>query len=257
MADVRKALEEIETHVTFLDLGKILLNMLLVLLICLLVTEFFRISLYWTFLPSLVYLGFSLYKLHRKNKYLIVEQNVSELNEKLRTVADNIFKTNEIVESLKQDVLRSIPKIRFSELIDFKPIAFRIFAITVISIFVVFISAYNVEFNDFEFNVPISKGIRFGNEDLLLNNMSYEQGNLDDILGNKSVTKVGTQELNLVINPLDSSIDLNNFEETSKEDFNAPIFPKEIYTSYDVSYDEAIAKENQKVVKDYFDKISG
>jgi len=87
-------------------------------------------------------------------------------------------------------------------------------------------------------------------------NLSYVEGNLDDILGNRSIAKLGVKELSLIIRPLESDADLNNIKQVSKEDFNAPIFPKEIYTSYDVAYNDRIAKENQKLVKNYFEQIS-
>ncbi len=56
---------------------------------------------------------------------------------------------------------------------------------------------------------------------------------------------------------MESDADVNDINQIRQEDFNAPIFPKEIYTSYDVAYNERIAKENQKVVKSYFEQISG
>ena len=64
------------------------------------------------------------------------------------------------------------------------------------------------------------------------------------------------EELILTINPLESDADTSKVKPNSEKDFDKPTFPKEIYTSYDVAYNERINKENQKVVKNYFEKIA-
>ena len=142
--------------------------------------------------------------------------------------------------------------------IDYSGITIRMLLLTILSILVIIASFLNVSF-DFNLGnvIPFrSTDIRLAGQDVVDLNLSYVEGNLDDILGNRSIAKLGVKELSLIIRPLESDADLNNIKQVSKEDFNAPIFPKEIYTSYDVAYNDRIAKENQKLVKNYFEQIS-
>ena len=98
-------------------------------------------------------------------------------------------------------------------------------------------------------------GIRNYGQDPVKLNFFLSEGNISDILGNKSIAELGNKELQLGIGQLQSDADLSIVDGESELDFNQPNFPKEIYTSYDVSYNEKIDKENQKVVKNYFDQI--
>ena len=87
-------------------------------------------------------------------------------------------------------------------------------------------------------------------------NISVTEGNLSDILGNNSIARFKKENIKLTINPLLSETDPSDIRQVQAESFTPPDFPKEIYTSYDVSYNEKVAKQNQQVVKDYFEKIN-
>ncbi len=256
---VEKALEELKTYMVLLDLGNVIINTLLLFLFLLIFVTLFFSSIYYALVPALFYFIYALISSYRLNQYAKVEGKVPELNEQLRTVADNVNRMNPIVDSLKQDVVRNMSKVRTSYFIDYGNIATRISLVTIFAIVVVILAFMNVNF-DFKFGEikPLELlGVREAGQEIVNLNLSYLEGNLSDILGQESVAKLGREELRLEINPLESDADVNDINQIRQEDFNAPIFPKEIYTSYDVAYNERIAKENQKVVKSYFEQISG
>lgn len=257
---VEGALEELQENVTLLHLGRDILDTLIIFVFLLVFSTIFNFSVYYALIPVVVYffvrIGVNFYK----NKYMIVEEKVPELKEQLRTVADNVHKTNPILDSLKEDVVRNVSKVRTSSFIDTNTVTIRILMLTFFSIIVVIFSFLNVNF-DFKlgagfFGEPDVKDARFAGEELIDLNLTYIEGNLSDILGRGSIARLGTQELQLKINPLESDADIGNIKKVKEQDFNPPSFPKEIYTSYDVAYSEKIAKENQKVVKSYFEKIT-
>lgn len=255
---VKEALEELETNITVLDLGKGILNTLIIFVLIFLLATIFHFSIYFAFIPSLVFFVFNLIFIFYKNKYIVAEEKVPELNERLRTVADNLDRSNPILDSLKEDVVRSMTRVKADYFIDYTGVAIRILFLTIISILVIIASFLNVSF-DFNFSdLPIIRGqsVRLAGQEVADLNLTYLEGNLSDILGEKSIAKLGTKQLKLVINPLESDADINNIRQVKEQEFNPPVFPKEIYTSYDVAYNDRIAKENQKVVKNYFQQIS-
>ena len=255
---VEKALEEIKTGITVVGLGKIILNSLLVFVIILIFSTVFDFNIYFALVPAILYFIVALFYNYRSNKYLVVESKVPELNEKLRTVADNLNKSNPILDSLKEDVVKNTNKVQLSNFIDYEANVVRILLLAIFSIIIVIVAYSNVNF-DFEFgDIP---GInileeRSAGQEVVDLNLSYMETNLSGVLGGRSVAMLGVEELQLVINPLESNADLNSVRQVRNENFNAPIFPKEIYTSYDVAYSEHIAKENQKVVRSYFEQIA-
>ncbi len=255
-----EALEEVETNITLLELGNHIINTLLLFVFCFLLATLFDIYVYYALIPAALYffvgIGFMFYK----NKYIVVEEKVPELKEQLRTVADNVYRVNPIVDSLKEDVLGNMGRIRASSFIDYDTVIVKLLSLTIVSIVIVIISFMNVNFDFNLGDIPIFGAdipdARGAGQDVVDLNLTYLEGNLSDILGNKSLAMLGIEELSLTINPLESDADISRTKRTTEEEFNAPMFPKEIYTSYDVAYNERIAKENQKVVKNYFEQIS-
>lgn len=243
-----------------LDLGRNILNTLIIFTFIFLFATVLDFSAYYALIPAAVYffvmIGFTFYK----NKYLLVEEKVPELKEQLRTVADNVYRTNPIIDSLKDDVVKNMGRIRTSHFIDFNTITIRILMLTLLSIIIVVVSYTNVNFDFALQKLPFvnleTPGVRGAGQNVININLTYLEGDVNGIYGKGSVAKLGTEELLLTINPLASDADINNIKKVKDKDFDPPNFPKEIYTSYDVAYTEKITKENQKVVKNYFEKIT-
>ncbi len=257
MQTAEKAIRELKLNIAILDLGNIILDSLIVFTIVFLIGIIFNLNLYFAVIPSFLYFLLSLYNSFKANKNIVAEEKTPDLKEKLRTVADNITKFNPIIDSLKEDVVKDMSSVRISKFINFRTTGFRVIMLTLLSIAVILVSFANIKFSDM--SVPIiSQGfsVREAGQEIVNQNTSYLEGNVDDILGKGSVAKLGTKELELIINPLASDADVNNIKKVAEEDFNPPIYPKEIYSSYDISYNEKIAKENQQVVKEYFEKIT-
>lgn len=254
---IKKALEELQVGLSVLEIGNNLVNALLVFLIIFLFGVVFDFGVVYALIISVACFVILMIKSFFDNRYLAVEEKVPELNEKLRTVADNVDKTNPIVDSLKDDVFKSMSKIKLGEFIDYNKVSIKILVIALFSIAIVILSFLNVSFDLSLGELAKDLGVREAGQDIGERNLTYLEGNLSEILGNKSIARLGTKELKLTINPLESDIDLSNIKKASSEEFNPPMFPKEIYTSYDLAYKETINAGNQKVIKNYFEQIVG
>ena len=103
---------------------------------------------------------------------------------------------------------------------------------------------------------PLKEAVRTSSQEAVYRNISITEGNLSEVLGNKSLAKLKKRDLKLMINPLLSEADPGSVSAPRAESFSPPNFPKEIYTSYDVSYNEKIAKQNQQIIKNYFEQIN-
>ncbi len=257
-AVVERALGEIEINITLIDVGVALLNSLLVFVFFLLIAVVFNISIFLALIPAVVTLGYFIFKILRKNKFAAVEDKVNDLRYQLTTVSDNIYRTNPIVDSLKDDVVKNMHKINASDFIDNKKVISRVALLTLISLLVIFASYTNLDLS-LKLDIPSIASNLVGTRGMGQNvtdlNLTYIEGNFTDIFGRSSIAQLGTQELRLIVNPLASDVDVNNLRDVSDEEFIEPGFPKEIYTSYDSAYEERIAKENQEVVKEYFEQI--
>ena len=257
---VERALDELQENMLLLSIGNIILNSLIIFVFVLLFSMLFDFDIFYALAPAALYFSASVVYSFLSEKYIPVEEKVPELKEQLRTAADNVYKINPIVDSLKEDVVRNMGKVRMSSFIDFNAIALRILFLTIVSIIVVVVAFMNINF-DFSLNVPLigkisTPGVRGAGQELVDLNLTYMEGNLSDILGDGSIALLGIEELQLTINPLASDVDINNIKKVGDSDFDPPQLPQEIYTSYDVAYNEKIAKENQKVVKNYFEQIT-
>ena len=261
MQIVEKALGEIKNFFLLLDIGNSLLNSLILFLVLLLISNFSGIGFLYPLIISLVYFAYALIKKHSQNKYFEVEQKTPSLNEQLRTVADNVNKTNPIIDELKDDVVKKMRDVKTSNFIDNKSLILRVLILGGLSFLILFLAYINVDFTgEIQHAIiePIKEiGTRRANtQEAISINISVTEGNLSEILGNNSLAKFKKDNPQLTINPLLSETDPSNIGQVQSESFTPPDFPKEIYTSYDVSYNEKVAKQNQQVVKDYFEKIN-
>ena len=216
----------------------------------------------FAFLPAFVVLIYFTIIYFRQKKLLIVEQKVPELNEKLRTAADNIKVNNDITNDLKTEVVHEMKKVKTTLFIDLEGVGVRVFSIAIIAFIIVILSFLNLTF-DFQFAPAIQNPISYVRDRVFTQTvapnatMAYTAGNMSNVYGNKTaLVKLGDEEISLEVNPLQSELNFDELSEAETKNFNPPVYPKEIYTSYDASYTEKIAKKNQAVVKSYFEQIS-
>ncbi len=258
MKKITEALKELKLTWNIIQGSEQIVEGMLVITIALAFIIFIGISWVYSLIPFLIYVGYKTYQYIKGNLFKSIEEKTPNLKEKLRTAAEFKDKETQMVKELNEDVVKEIKKVKSSFLVDYKTVAYRLLGLICLSFMVIIFSTMNINLGGVEGISYSINQIKFINEekmDIPDIAIASEEGDLD-IYGDASVAELGLEKQELEVNALDSEIDLNKIGGVEKKTFAPQSIPKEIYTTYDVSYNERIPKENQKIVKNYFEKIT-
>ncbi|HLD02353.1 MAG TPA: hypothetical protein VJC07_01480 [Candidatus Nanoarchaeia archaeon] len=249
LGEVRKMLVLSKVFITMID-G------VLVFLVAFLLFLLIKIPWYLSVIPFVIYILVYGRKRILGIRYTQVERVVPELNEKLRTAADNVGKDNEVVEALNKEVLMDMKKIRTSLFFGSKSNMKKLGCMGVLAFMVILVASFDVEIFDF---VTLGKS-RLDDENFLPTQKNIgvfiDEGD-DDIYGDESIIEYGNDEILIGLNTVEGNRDLSQRKELEKKNFASSYQEeKEIYATSDSSFSENIAKENQEVVKKYFNQIT-
>lgn len=256
MKKIIVAFRELKRSITQIKVLEALLDTILVFFLCYLGMVLMAKDWRWSLLPTVV---FAIVQIHRKVNEIglaDVETHVPQLREQLRASADNVYKENEIVESLHADVLALMKQIRTSAFVPFKKIWREIMTIAALSFCIILISALNVKLVDFDAMMNNLKTMKDRTNDMNMKNVPLDNLTAGDIYGNSSIAMLGNKEIQLQINPVLSEINLDDIKEAKPKEYERSEFPEEIVAKSDKSFDENIPKENKEIVKRYFGGIS-
>lgn len=258
---IGSALRELKEVLYVMDMLRLVLDTLIVFLAVLLAFALLNIAWYDALVPAAVYFGYRFYREWKQNKMRVVEQKVPELDEQLQTVEDNLGRESTILAMLNEDVVRKMKKIKTSLFVNVHDLTVKSVSILLISLIVILVAILNVNFDAKlaaeKAAAPLKNIIRQPSQEIpRVDLASLREGNFSDIFGNKSLAKLGSKELQLVVNPLQSEINLDEVSEAESGDFTPPDFPREIVTSYEDAYAENVPKENQDIIKRYFQQIT-
>lgn len=255
---IAKALREARNSILQIVLFNSVVDSLVVFTLLLLGTTLLTLPIGYALLPALVYAVIHTWGNVREVSFKKIEEKFPDLKEQLITIADNWQeKNNPVVEQLSQDVLEKMRSVETSAFLDFGKLTRELCVMAVISFIIIGSSAFNVSFLDLRETL---KEVRdFDpfqeyevNEELL----EYEEStNLSEILGEKSITELGQQQLDLELNPLKSDVDIGKVNDPEDRRFRE-VPPSEIKATSGASYEEDIPKEYQRIVKTYFKEIT-
>jgi hypothetical protein len=250
LKEARKAILQIVLFNSALDT---LVVYILLLLGCTLLT----LPAWYALIPAAVYAAVHTYGNVRDVSFSKIEEKFPSLHEQLITVADNTREQNEIIDALNQEVLQKMREIRTSSFLSFGKLIRELSVMAVVSFIIIGTSAFNVEFLDFKQTVKELREFKpFQEYDINQELLEYEESqNLSEILGDKSVTELGQQQLDLELNPLMSDVDIGRVRPPEERTFRE-VAPPEIKATTDVSFEEQIPKQYQRIVKTYFKEIT-
>ncbi|MBI4017150.1 MAG: hypothetical protein HY363_05670 [Candidatus Aenigmarchaeota archaeon] len=251
------ALSEVKSALKQMVLFNSIMDSLAVFLISVLVFILVSLQWYYAFIPFLLYAGLHTYRAIKGTSYRQVEDKVPQLKEMLRTAADNVSRDNEITGALNQDVLHLMKLVRTSYFLNFGRLTRELLMMGVVAFLIIGASAYNVHllnFDEVASKIKSSYG-GFGQYEMSSEDLVYEENASDDIYGNKSVAELGSEELNLQINPVLSDVAIGKTKPPEKKEFQE-VPPREIAGTTDTTFQETIPKGYQKIVKSYFREIA-
>ncbi len=257
MYQIIRIIKEIKSELFKVGLFQSLINSIIVFLISYILLLPFTIEWYFTFIPAFIWFLFNLIYLTKKRNLEYVESLFPLVNEQLRTAKDNLDKDNEITRRLNQEVIEKAKRIKTSFFINFKYLNLSILIVMVLSASI-FLSGYlninKIDFKDFNFNNPLDSIKKITNP----NNPSGGSGESlnDNIYGKESAAILGNNELNLQLNPSNTELNIEDLKDPEKKNFDTA-YPQDIKSSAEANFKEDIPKENQEIVKKYFEKITG
>ena len=229
-------------------------------LICMLLT----INWVYGFIPVL---GFIFYDANRKLaevRLRVVEEHVPDLRDQLTTAYDTLYKQNEIVPLLHEDVVRKMKLVKIADFVPFKKMWREMVIIAAIAFAIILLASLNIKFLDYRVIVDELSGL---GDDALAGNLDLEGlggggsgGDDTDIYGNESLAVLGLEELNVQINPVLSEININDIQDVKDREFAEKSIANEIVAqggcAGEEACDEDFPEESKEIVKKYFSAIA-
>ena len=254
MKEFSSVVKEINRTLTEMIFFENIVNTTLVFLAFYLVLSVFDIHPLYALIPALIYLGYYSYLTFKSSKPLIVESKYAPLREKLRTAADNISMESPIVEELEYEVTSEMKNVGLSMFINPRTLSYKIFAVMLLSFLIIFASTLNLKLLELaKHKVPDifdTRGLKgVGNFAATKLNTS------EDIYGKEDVAKLGDNELNIRIKPVDFKVNVREEGDAQQQKFET-VFPQELIVKETVAYEENIPQEQQELVKNYFRKLA-
>ncbi len=252
-----QALREAKKAILQIVLFNSAIDTLVVYFLLLLGCTVLTLSGWYALLPAAVYAVVHTYGNVKDVNFSKIEQKFPNLNEQLITVADNTKEQNEIIDALNQEVLQKMREIRTSSFLNFGKLVRELAVMAVVSFIIIGTAAFNVHFLDFKQTVKELREFKpFQEYDVNQELLEYQESqNLSEILGDKSVTELGQKQLDLELNPLMSDVNIGKVKPPEERKFRE-VPPPEIKATTDVSFEEQIPKQYQRIVKTYFKEIT-
>jgi amino acid transporter len=232
MKNFDKAVKDIDFNFHNIIIFTNILNAVVILLLCSLVLTLFRYNMLYAVVPAVLYFIVStIFKL-RKKYYLDIEKEFPFLDEKLRTAVDHKILSSILMSFLIVFLAVNNIYFDFSQLID------------------------NLNGNNKPTEYTSLTGNDSGDEEGTMMDVRAAGGiTAEDIYGEEMIAQLGGKELDLVIKPSSYEVNLDDVEDAERVEFQN-VFPDEIFSSSAESYQENIPKEQQELVKSYFEKIT-
>jgi hypothetical protein len=256
MKQCKKGLNERNFTLDGILIFEELLNALLIFLVFYLLLTFFNFYPLAALGPSIAYFVFFIYvKMQKKDKARLVESHYDLLKEKLRTARDNAAVENPIVDELEKEVIGDMKQVRVSSFINTKEVSWKITISIVLCFLIVLIAVLNVDIASLSSSMMMEKLM---NRTLLKGkgDVSVELNISEDIYGDDSVAQLGDNELSIKIRPSNYKVSVREGGDIERRQFDET-FPSEVFVESSVVYEENIPKEQQELVKAYYEKLKG
>ncbi len=224
---------------------------------------FIPINQLWAIVPAGLYFAYTYYfdinKKMNNHKLSIVEKRYPEMNEKLRTAADNLYLENPVVEELQEEVTKDLKKVYASSFLDVRKNSVKILSIIILCLVIIGLAVLQFKLMDWGIITPKNPRIIMGSAspfDSETDDISASDAENVDLYGEESIGELGDEDAFISINSL--SFELTNVrseDEIPDDNFNDK-FPDEIELlqecDEDCVHQNNIPLDQQELVKNYF-----
>ena len=269
MKQISKALLELRSVLFSVGMFNSLVHSFIVLLAALLFTNLLKLPWEWSFVPFVIYFVWHTRKILKATGYKTVEDQVPQLREALRTAADSADQESEVARSLHAEVIAKMKLVQTSAFLQFGTMTKQLITIAILCFLIIAVSALNIHFldaKDLLSKIGVGSGSFLDGAQGLFGKISKKEGgnqqfvkevtliDESELYGNASVIELGSEELNLELNPEGSGIKIGEVNEAEQRAFSDHA-PNEIQASTDTAFTEDIPKEYQGIVRNYFKSI--
>lgn len=262
MKSFKKVINEINSTLNSILLFGVFLNTIIFFLasyIIIILTGFKpRYALY----PALGYFIVMACLKFKENKIRKVEVKYKALDEKLRTAADNINLENPVVEDLQKELFHDIRNVEVAYFLDTRKISSRIIAAVVLCFMVLYLTSIDIQPIEIQSLVQGISSIGTGSaKNQTPNVFSGGPGGAGntpsegEIFGVPSWISLGKREEEINIGASGYEVSVRDIKEAQKQSFDEQ-FPDEVFVQGASAYEEKIPREQQEIVKNYFEKLT-
>lgn len=257
-----KLLKEINVTFGNIILFSNILNSIIIFLIVYLLLALIKFYPIIAVVPAVFFLIIDSFIRIRKKHYREVENAYPNLNEKLRTAADNLSSENIIVNELQKEVVSDAKHVKIASFVNQRNTSYKILTCVILCFAILFISTFNIGFDikllvdrPGVYNYIQGSGNLTGSGDVG-DDRAAGGDTRDEIFGEAEVAELGQELFDFSISSSGYEINLDDVREVERKEFQE-LFPgtDSIFTSSAV-YEENIPKEQQVLVKNYFKKIT-
>jgi len=252
MARIKDLFNEVKLELLKVVLINTFLDAIMVFFLAYFVTSFFNIRfVYIILIPALITVIFFFISTGVRIKNLrlkAMEDANPQVKEMLRTAHDNMDEENIMTAALFAELKKKMRRVSAGNLLESKKIIIRIMSAIIIVFLIIFVSSVNINLK--KIDIPFDK-LRF----MLPNEkQEYEEGNITDLVfneteviyGEASIAKLGSEEIDLNMNPSMSEIDFNKISEVEGEDLREGSLPQEIGVNPDVFSNQEVLDEAEQ-----------
>ena len=219
----------------------------------------FRIPSSLSIVLAILYFIFSTYSWIRRRYVILIESKYPALNERLRTADDNKFLENPVAQELEDEIIAKVRDVHTSEFLDIKKSSLKIFSALLLGFLIVFIASmdFHIDLSWLRDQIPkfvYREGGSVIGDGPAGNVRSGGQGFAENIFGDEEVAELSSS-LTAAIHVSGYELTIDDLQPPQARDFT-PLFPTEVFGESAESFEENIPKDQQEVVKNYFNEIT-
>jgi hypothetical protein len=253
MKSIKALFTEVKLEMLKIVLINSFLDAIMVFFIAYFVVSFFNIKfLYAVLMPGLVTAIFFLITLMvriKKLKLKTMEDANPQVKEMLRTAHDNMEEdSNIMVAALFEELKGKMKTVSSGNLLESKKVVTRIISVVIIVFLIIFVSAFNI--NVKKIDIPFEK-LRFmmpgGGTDRTEGQLTDLVFNKTDVIyGDSNIAKLGSEQINLNMNPTMSEIDFNKVSEAEGQNLREGSVPSEVSVNPDAFNNQQVLEEAEQ-----------
>jgi hypothetical protein len=254
---IARALSGVKRLLILLLLMTGALDAFAVLLLSILVLRVFAFNWMYAWAPFGVMLVFGTIRGFRRASYRLAEERVPELQEQLRTVADNLARESIVLEALNSDVLGKVNILQPTVFVQMNKLTRQVIILAAISFAVLLVSAANVRLVDLpkltdKVVSAVTGKTPFPDTKV---HVSEEPGPTD-IYGEASLAQLGLEELQLQFRHGATDVNINDVRQAEQQNFEEEQFPPEPASTAEGAFDAQAPRGYERLVQQYFSNVA-